>query len=95
MFWKWKQYETEMLICETDYFEMSNNLFQECQLMKLIIWNEMSTCETVVSKCAIEIDVIYLKQAGEKWSVSSECEKQHKTEMWNNPSILNYLHKNE
>ena len=31
--------------------------------------------------CAIEVDIIYLKQASEKWNVSFECEKQHKTEI--------------
>ena len=31
--------------------------------------------------CAVEVDMIYLKQTSEKWNVSFECEKQHKTEI--------------
>ena len=36
----------------------------------------------IFQKCVIEVDMIYLKQASEKWNLSSESEKLHKTEIW-------------
>ena len=48
-----------MLTCETDYLKMCNSL----------IWKEWNM---LFQKYVIEIDVIFVKQASERWNVGSE-----------------------
>ena len=52
-----------MSTCETGYFKMCNGLFQKSEIY-------------YSKKCAIEIDVIFVKQASKKWNVGFE--------LWNN-----------
>ena len=51
------KYETEMWNCETGYLEMCNRLFSK-------EWNML------FQKYENEIDVIFVKQASEKWKCS-------------------------